>query len=231
MRWILLLCIAILSQACVNHTELAKEALEADLPSIGKFSSRGVTFRNIENYPGNVVCGEYTTSARPSEHSYKPFIYTLSGLNRHPAKIDLSVFCSTDAQQGLYLSSGIKYSGSTKAVVQRIRKDLNPISVALQEYQTDNFLLPTSSQGLEALVHPADITPEPKAFRKGGYLNKVPIDPWEAPYIYNPPVFGGVEGNYELLTLGADGVVGGQNEDADVTWHHMKYIDHIDQLN
>ena len=231
MRWILLLCIAILSQACVNHTELAKEAVEADLSSIGKYSTRDVVFRNIENYPGNIVCGEYTTSKRPSEHSYNPFIYTASGLNRHPEKSDLSVFCSADAQKGLYLSSGINYSGTSKAVVQRIRKDLNSIFVALQEYRADYLLLPTASQGLEALVHPASITPEPKTHKKGGYLKKVPIDPWGVPYIYTPPAFGGVEGNYELLTLGADGIVGGQDEDADVAWRHMKYIDHIDQLN
>jgi len=231
MRWILLLCIAILLQACVNHTKLAKEAVEADLPSIGKFDTRDVTFRSVENYPGEVVCGEYTTRKKRSENNYSRFIYTPSGLDRHPKKVDLSVFCNTDAQQGLYLSSGINYSGGTKAIVQRIRKDLNQVSVALQKYQADNLILPTSKQGLEALVHPSNIAPEPNAFLKGGYLKKVPIDPWGAPYIYAPPVFGGVEGNYELLTLGADKKVGGQNEDADVAWHHMKYIDHIDQLN
>lgn len=226
MRWILLICVTLLTQACVNQTELAKEAVEADIPGEGKFSSRNITYRNIEDYPGKVVCGEYSTSRRASDSSFKPFIYKSSGISRHPSKEELTVFCSMDAQQSLYLSAGINFSGDSKAGLLLIRRDMNEIRAALEQYQSDQFRLPTSDEGIKSLTLP-------KQGKSGaaGYLEEVPLDPWGAPYIYAGPVFAGVEGNYKLLTLGADGKAGGKDENADVSWQHMKYLDHIDKLH
>ena len=62
MKLSLLLSIALLLLGCVNQTELAKETLEARL-----FTDKTVTYRNIETYPGKVVCGEFTTRQNP-EH-------------------------------------------------------------------------------------------------------------------------------------------------------------------
>lgn len=215
-----------LSQACVNQTELAKEEVENRLLSPGS-----LTYRNVENYPGKIVCGDYAAGRRPQESSYKPFIFLPSGLLMVPSEEDQAVFCGDNPQKALFDKTGINFSGIYKANVLLIRKDYNLIATALEQYQSDNFWLPKTNQGLVALRHSTEIEPKPRAFRDGGYLKKVPNDPWGAPYIYAGPVFAGVQGSFKLLTLGADGKEGGENEDADVEWHHIKYIDHINRLN
>ena len=231
MRWTVLLCITLLTQACANQTERAMEAVEADLPSVGAFSPREVSFRNIESYPGKVLCGEYTTSKKAAESSFKLFIYLPSGLNRHPTEEDNAVFCTTESQQGLYQSTGINFSGDSKATLLLISKDFKQLAAALEHYRADNFSLPTPTQGLDALLSPSDKEPKPRAFREGGYITEVPKDPWEAPYLYIPPALAGVQGQYKLLTLGADGKEGGKSESADVALRHVKHIDHVNQLH
>jgi general secretion pathway protein G len=53
----------------------------------------------------------------------------------------------------------------------------------------------------------------PKNYRKGGYLDRIPKDPWGNPFVY---VFPGQHGDYDISSYGADGVPGGEGEDADV---------------
>jgi general secretion pathway protein G len=90
------------------------------------------------------------------------------------------------------------------------------LSVALDNYRLDNGRYPTTQQGLEALRTKPAAEPEPRNWR-GPYLRKeVPADPWDRPYIYRSP---GTENpqSYDLLTLGSDGVPGGEDEAADIT--------------
>ncbi len=71
---------------------------------------------------------------------------------------------------------------------------------------------PTTSEGLEALIHnPGNIQSW-----NGPYLKKevVPLDPWQRPYVYRSP---GQHGEYDLLSYGPDGVEGGEGENADIT--------------
>ena len=226
MKRILLLGVALLIHGCVNHTKLAQESVEQHLLSPGK-----LTYRNIESYPGNVVCGEYTKSRGAQKHTLKPFIYLSSGIIMSPSKEEQAIFCTLDARQGLYDTTGIDFSGASKTTVLIIRRDYQQLAIALDQYLSDNLWLPSSSQGLDALLHPTEILPRPRAFKDGGYINEIPSDPWGSPYIYTGPTFAGVQGIYKLLTLGADGKPGGTGEDADIEWHHMKYINHIDTLN
>ncbi|MBE0590809.1 MAG: type II secretion system major pseudopilin GspG [Gemmatimonadales bacterium] len=96
------------------------------------------------------------------------------------------------------------------------RTQIELLGVALDNYRLDNGRYPTTAQGLEALRTKPTDEPEPRNWR-GPYLRKdVPLDPWDRPYIYRSP---GTENPqaYDLLTLGADGVPGGEDEDADVT--------------
>ena len=58
----------------------------------------------------------------------------------------------------------------------------------------------------------------------------IPNDPWGRPYHYIKPWFGGIKGEVKLLTLGADGVEGGENMNADIGNWQMKYIDHSENL-
>ena len=84
------------------------------------------------------------------------------------------------------LTAGVagKFIGETdKARVKRVRSDLKNIETALSRYKLDNFKFPTSEQGLEALVERPSAEPIPKQWPEEGYLNKLPKDPWENPYV------------------------------------------------
>lgn len=96
---------------------------------------------------------------------------------------------------------------------QKVQADFANIETALKMYKLDNFVYPSTDQGLEALVSRPTTSPEPKNWRSGGYLPEMPIDPWQNPYLYSSP---GEGHPYEIYTLGADGVRGGEEEAADI---------------
>lgn len=102
-----------------------------------------------------------------------------------------------------------------KAQLQKVQADFSSIKTALANYRLDNFVYPTSDQGLEALVTKPQIAPEPRGWRSEGYLDKVPSDPWQREYLYLSPGENGKP--YEIYTLGADGVRGGSGQDADIS--------------
>lgn len=102
----------------------------------------------------------------------------------------------------------------TGAQTERVQADFAGIETALKMYKLDNFRYPTSEQGLEALVSEPESDPVPKKWRKGGYLQELPVDPWGEEYLYSSP---GEGKPYEIYTLGADAARGGVDEAADVT--------------
>jgi len=87
---------------------------------------------------------------------------------------------------------------------------------ALDTYRLDTSRYPTTDQGLEALrTKPSD------AERwDGPYLPKeVPLDPWGHRYVYRSP---GEHGDYDIMSLGADGAEGGDGENEDVvSWKNL----------
>ncbi|TVZ37269.1 general secretion pathway protein G [Alteromonadaceae bacterium 2753L.S.0a.02] len=98
--------------------------------------------------------------------------------------------------------------------VQKVQADFANIETALKMYKLDNFMYPSTEQGLEALVSRPSSSPEPKNWRKGGYLDELPMDPWDNEYLYLSPGEGHA---YEIYTLGADGVRGGEEEGMDIS--------------
>lgn len=100
-----------------------------------------------------------------------------------------------------------------KALVQQAKTDMKSIETALKLYKLDNFNYPTTEQGLEALVSKTSIPPEPRNFKKDGYLERLPKDPWGREYIYLSP---GDHGDFDIITYGRDGVPGGEDQDADI---------------
>ena len=94
------------------------------------------------------------------------------------------------------------------------RVQMKNIEQALELFKLDNGFYPETEQGIAALVTAPATGRIPKNFRQGGYLDRVPEDPWGAPYVYVSP---GSTGSYDLLTYGADGAPGGEGEDADIT--------------
>ena len=98
------------------------------------------------------------------------------------------------------------------AQITKAKAEIANIENALKFYRLDNFTYPSSEQGIEALVNkPAD--PNIRNWKQGGYLPKLPNDPWGNPYIYLNP---GNQGEIDVYTLGRDGRPGGEGVDADI---------------
>jgi general secretion pathway protein G len=99
------------------------------------------------------------------------------------------------------------------ARVQKAQADFKAIETALKIYRLDNYVYPSTEQGLDALVTPSTLDPQPRNFKEGGYLAEVPRDPWGRPYLYLSP---GENGEVDIYTLGADGLSGGEGQNADI---------------
>lgn len=93
------------------------------------------------------------------------------------------------------------------------RQDIATIMQGLKLYKLDNQRYPTTEQGLQALVAKPTSGPEANGWKAGGYLEKMPKDPWGNPYQYLSP---GIRGEIDVLSFGADGQVGGTGNDADI---------------
>lgn len=92
------------------------------------------------------------------------------------------------------------------------------IEGALQLYKLDNGVYPSTEQGLRSLVEKPSVGVIPKKWKLGGYLPKLPEDPWGNPYKYLSPVQRGeYKVEYEITSLGTDGEVGGEGVNADIT--------------
>ncbi len=101
-----------------------------------------------------------------------------------------------------------------KSRVVKAKQDIRAIESALQMYRVDNFRYPTTDQGLQALVEKPSSGDEAKNWQKGGYIPKLPKDPWQNDYQYISP---GENGDFDLYTLGADGRPGGEEYNADIS--------------
>ncbi len=100
----------------------------------------------------------------------------------------------------------------TKAAV-----DIKGLEEAAGLYKLDNGFYPTTEQGLQALVTQPDTGRIPTRYHEGGYLKKVPLDPWGYEYVFLSP---GVNGDVDIISYGADGEPGGEGDNADVqSWN------------
>jgi len=109
-----------------------------------------------------------------------------------------------------------KHVGSAKEATAKSQIEM--LGTALDAYRLDNGTYPTADQGLAALQTAPTSEPVPTNWR-GPYLRKdVPLDPWGHPYIYKYPGESNANG-YDLMSYGADGQPGGDDENADiVSW-------------
>ena len=91
------------------------------------------------------------------------------------------------------------------------RQDIATIMQSLKLYRLDNGKYPTAAQGLEALARKP--TQPPVAANWKAYVERLPADPWGAPYQYLNP---GLNGEIDVFSYGADGKPGGEGVDADI---------------
>ena len=80
-------------------------------------------------------------------------------------------------------------------------QDIRALEAALNLYKLDNYDYPTTDQGLEALVSSPGIPPEPANWKEGGYIDRLPMDPWQQPYQYLSP---GAQGSIDIYSTGPD---------------------------
>ena len=97
------------------------------------------------------------------------------------------------------------------ARITKAKQDIRALESALNLYKLDNFVYPTTDQGLEALVAKPAGTPEPKNWKR--YMDRLPKDPWGEPYQFLSP---GAKSDIDIFSLGADGQPGGEGKNADV---------------
>jgi general secretion pathway protein G len=103
-----------------------------------------------------------------------------------------------------------------EARVIAAKADIRSIVGQLKLYRLDNGFLPTTAQGLQALVTKPTTTPIPGKWRQ--YLDRLPKDPWDSPYQYINP---GVHGEFDVYSLGADQAPGGEGMNADIgSWEN-----------
>ncbi|MEA3132134.1 type II secretion system major pseudopilin GspG [Paraburkholderia fungorum] len=93
------------------------------------------------------------------------------------------------------------------------KQDIGTVMQALKLYRLDNGRYPTQEQGLRALIEKPSTDPVPNNWKDGGYLERLPNDPWGNGYQYLNP---GVHGEIDVFSYGADGKAGGEGNDADV---------------
>jgi len=97
------------------------------------------------------------------------------------------------------------------AQVVKVQQDIRAMESALKLYRLDNFRYPDTEEGLNALVTPPQ---DPNVrWPAGGYLDRLPKDPWERDYVYLHP---GNQAEFDIYTLGRDGQQGGDGIDSDV---------------
>ena len=100
-----------------------------------------------------------------------------------------------------------------EARITAAKQDVATLAQALRLYKLDNFAYPTTDQGLQALVVKPGAAPIPANWKTGGYLERLPKDPWGREYRYLNP---GRHGEIDVFSLGADGEPGGEGNDADI---------------
>lgn len=100
-----------------------------------------------------------------------------------------------------------------QARAARAQSDIAAITSALNLYRLDTGAYPSTDQGLAALVARPTTQPVPQNWAEGGYLERVPEDPWGRAYLYLSP---GVHGPFDIVSHGADGRSGGSGTDADI---------------
>ena len=104
-----------------------------------------------------------------------------------------------------------------EARVIAAKQDIASLMQALKLYRLDNQRYPSTEQGLQALVARPASAPLAPNWKAGGYVERLPKDPWGNPYQYLNP---GVHGELDVFSTAADGAPGGEGNDADIgSWN------------
>jgi len=239
-KWILALAAATLLPACSgdsntqgadNGPATTEERFEEakTLVAARLIYARDVEYQNLQAFPRDVVCGE-VSEMDPAGISadFKRFIVRARSADVRASEDDWQIFCSDDQAAALQVRFGIGPVGVAGSPLETIRADIAVLTLALEEYLADNYIPPSTPMGLATLTPAGKKPAQLMKFKEGGYISVLPLDPWGRDYLYERSGMGGVAHSYRIYTLGADGVVGGQGDSADVSSDQLKYLDHLD---
>ena len=98
-----------------------------------------------------------------------------------------------------------------RAMVTKARADISVLEQAIETYRLDNLDFPDD---LQALVEAPAGLASPDRYRPGGYVRRLPEDPWGEPYQYRRESAHG--GQFDVYSYGADRKQGGEGNDADL---------------
>ena len=102
-------------------------------------------------------------------------------------------------------------TGESRVAAAKV--DISTLMNSLKLYKLENQRYPTTEQGLQALIAKPSAGPSANGWKAGGYIDKLPKDPWGSAYQYISP---GIHGEVDIFSFGADGQPGGTGEDADI---------------
>lgn len=132
-------------------------------------------------------------------------------LNRGFTLLEIIVVVAIIAILAAYIAP--KVAGRVDdARISKAKSDIRVLESSLELYKLDNFVYPSSGQGLTALVTKPS-GEGGKNWREGGYIKKLNKDSWGNDYQY---AFPGTNGEFDVFSLGADAAVGGENDAADI---------------
>lgn len=101
-----------------------------------------------------------------------------------------------------------------QAKVETVKTQMREFENALDEYKLDNGYYPSTEQGMAALVSPPTTGNIPKNYPEGGYMKRIPNDPWGNDYVYELQTT--PREHYVVMSYGRDGREGGEGEDKDL---------------
>lgn len=105
------------------------------------------------------------------------------------------------------------------AQIKKAAVDIQQLEGALEMYRLQTNMLPTTEQGLEALVSVPTLDPIPRAYPEDGFIKRLPVDPWGNNYVLLNP---GEVGKYDIYSFGPDMIEG--TEDDIGTWNLNDYL-------
>jgi len=169
-----------------------KSSLTHGFASLRRSAEHGFTFKRRSAEHG------FTFQRRSAEHGF-----TL---------VELLVVIVIIGLLATIVAINVIPAGS-QARVEKAKADIATLEQALEQYRLDNMTYPSAVDGLTALTAAPAGLAQPERYRQGGYIKKLPDDPWGRAYLYTAP---GRKGPFDIYSLGADGQPGGEGDNADI---------------
>ncbi|MDB5172417.1 MAG: xcpT 11 [Phycisphaerales bacterium] len=94
--------------------------------------------------------------------------------------------------------------------IKAAKAGVSNISTALHTFEVDNGHFPTTDEGLQVLItKPGNATGD----WHGPYLDRIPLDPWDHPFVYRKPGSHNTDANsgFDLFSMGPDGQESGDD--------------------